>query len=97
MQRLEQRADSHRLLPRASSPWAHPPELITNDRVIGGLTSAAAAAGKDFYATFCKGELLATTARTAELVKLTENSFRDVNIAFANELACLRSPRYQRA
>ena len=62
-------------------------ELITNDRVIGGLTPAAASAGKDFYSSFCKGELLTTTARTAELVKLTENSFRDVNIAFANELS----------
>ena len=62
-------------------------ELISNDRVIGGLTPAAAAAGQAFYASFCQGELLATTARTAELVKLTENSFRDVNIAFANELS----------
>jgi UDP-N-acetyl-D-mannosaminuronic acid dehydrogenase len=62
-------------------------ELISNDRVIGGLTPAAAEAGKAFYATFCQGELLTTTARTAELVKLTENSFRDVNIALANELS----------
>ena len=62
-------------------------ELISNDRVIGGLTPAAAQAGQAFYASFCKGELLATTSRTAELVKLTENSFRDVNIAFANELS----------
>jgi UDP-N-acetyl-D-mannosaminuronic acid dehydrogenase len=62
-------------------------ELLSNDRVIGGLTPAAAEAGKAFYATFCQGELFTTTARTAELVKLTENSFRDVNIAFANELS----------
>ena len=62
-------------------------ELISNDRVIGGLTATATAAGQAFYASFCKGELLATSARTAELVKLTENSFRDVNIAFANELS----------
>jgi UDP-N-acetyl-D-mannosaminuronic acid dehydrogenase len=62
-------------------------ELISNDRVIGGLTPAAAVAGKTFYATFCQGKLLTTNARTAELVKLTENSFRDVNIAFANELS----------
>ena len=62
-------------------------ELISNDRVIGGLTPAAAEAGKAFYATFCQGELLITSARTAEMVKLTENSFRDVNIAFANELS----------
>jgi UDP-N-acetyl-D-mannosaminuronic acid dehydrogenase len=62
-------------------------ELISNDRVIGGLTPAAAEAGKAFYASFCQGELLTTDARTAELVKLTENSYRDVNIAFANELS----------
>jgi UDP-N-acetyl-D-mannosaminuronic acid dehydrogenase len=62
-------------------------ELLSNDRVIGGLTPAAAEAGEAFYATFCQGRLLTTTARTAELVKLTENSFRDVNIAFANELS----------
>jgi len=62
-------------------------ELVSNDRVIGGLTPVAAEAGKAFYATFCKGELLTTSAYTAELVKLTENSFRDVNIAFANELS----------
>ena len=62
-------------------------ELISNDRVIGGLTPAAAEAGKSFYGSFCQGELLTTSSRTAELVKLTENSFRDVNIAFANELS----------
>jgi UDP-N-acetyl-D-mannosaminuronic acid dehydrogenase len=62
-------------------------ELISNDRVIGGLTPAAADAGKAFYATFCRGQLLTTTARTAELVKLTENAYREVNIAFANELS----------
>lgn len=62
-------------------------ELISNDRVIGGLSPVAAEAGKSFYATFCEGELLTTSARTAELVKLAENSFRDVNIAFANELS----------
>ena len=62
-------------------------ELISNDRVIGGLTAADADAAKAFYATFCQGALLTTNAATAELVKLTENSFRDVNIAFANELS----------
>ncbi len=64
-------------------------ELISNDRVIGGLTSAAAEAGKAFYSTFCKGNLLVSSSRTAELVKLTENAFRDVNIAFANELSLI--------
>ncbi|NOL48009.1 nucleotide sugar dehydrogenase family protein [Synechococcus sp. MIT S9220] len=62
-------------------------ELISNDRVIGGLTSSAADAGHKFYTSFCKGKILKTTARTAELVKLSENAFRDVNIAFANELS----------
>lgn len=62
-------------------------ELVSNDRVIGGLTPAAAEAGEFFYSSFCEGKLLKTTVRTAELVKLTENSFRDVNIAFANELS----------
>ena len=62
-------------------------ELVSNDRVIGGLTPTAAKAGHAFYSSFCHGDLLVTSARTAELVKLTENSFRDVNIAFANELS----------
>lgn len=62
-------------------------ELISNSRVIGGLTSDASLQAKHFYSTFCKGDLLTTTASTAELVKLTENSYRDVNIAFANELS----------
>lgn len=62
-------------------------ELVSNDRVIGGMTPEAAEAGKAFYSSFCQGDLLTTSSRTAELVKLTENSFRDVNIAFANELS----------
>ncbi len=62
-------------------------ELISNDRVIGGLTPESTSAGQAFYSSFCRGELLETSARTAELVKLTENSYRDVNIAFANELS----------
>ena len=62
-------------------------ELIVNDRVIGGLSPESAEVGKNFYSQFCTGNLLSTDARTAELVKLTENSFRDVNIAFANELS----------
>ncbi len=62
-------------------------ELVQNDRVIGGINKASSLAGKDFYSSFCKGNLLTTNARTAEMVKLTENAFRDVNIAFANELS----------
>lgn len=64
-------------------------ELVTNDRVIGGITREAAERTRDLYATFCEAELYLTDARTAELSKLTENSFRDVNIAFANELSLI--------
>lgn len=62
-------------------------ELVENDRIIGGVCPASAEAARDFYASFVTGTCLVTDARTAELCKLTENSFRDVNIAFANELA----------
>jgi UDP-N-acetyl-D-mannosaminuronic acid dehydrogenase len=62
-------------------------ELVSNDRVIGGLTRKASAQAAALYKTFVEGECVITDARTAELCKLTENSFRDVNIAFANELS----------
>jgi UDP-N-acetyl-D-mannosaminuronic acid dehydrogenase len=62
-------------------------ELIENNRIIGGMTTACSAAAASLYRIFLKGECALTDARTAELVKLTENSFRDVNIAFANELS----------
>jgi UDP-N-acetyl-D-mannosaminuronic acid dehydrogenase len=64
-------------------------ELVENDRVVGGLTPAATHAVSDFYRTFVRGAVLETDAKTAEMCKLTENSFRDVNIAFANELSML--------
>lgn len=64
-------------------------EMVENDRIIGGMTPEATVAVKALYATFVKGELLETTSRTAEMSKLTENSFRDVNIAFANELSMI--------
>jgi UDP-N-acetyl-D-mannosaminuronic acid dehydrogenase len=64
-------------------------ELVENDRIVGGLTPTAAKAVADFYRTFVRGEVLETQARTAEMCKLTENSFRDVNIAFANELSLI--------
>ena len=64
-------------------------ELRTNDRIIGGMTPEATRRAKKIYSTFCQGELLETNDRTAELAKLTENSFRDVNIAFANELSLI--------
>jgi len=62
-------------------------ELVTNDRVIGGMSDKASHMAVALYKTFVEGECIITTARTAELCKLTENSFRDVNIAFANELS----------
>ncbi|MCT2260347.1 UDP-N-acetyl-D-mannosamine dehydrogenase [Brachybacterium muris] len=64
-------------------------EMVENDRIIGGLTREAAEMNKELYASFCNGELLLTDARTAEMAKLTENAFRDVNIAFANELSII--------
>lgn len=64
-------------------------ELVENDRVVGGTTPAAARAVANFYRSFVHGEVLETDAKTAEMCKLTENSFRDVNIAFANELSVL--------
>jgi len=64
-------------------------ELVQNDRVIGGLTAECARVAASLYARFVKGQCILTDARTAELCKLTENSFRDVNIAFANELSMI--------
>ncbi len=64
-------------------------ELVENDRVVGGITEIAAKKVKEFYKTFVKGDVLTTNSRTAEMSKLTENSFRDVNIAFANELSII--------
>lgn len=64
-------------------------ELVENDRIIGGLTPQCSARAVALYRTFVQGELLVTNARTAEMCKLTENSFRDVNIAFANELSII--------
>ncbi|MBA2817588.1 UDP-N-acetyl-D-mannosamine dehydrogenase [Candidatus Pantoea persica] len=64
-------------------------ELIHNDRVIGGMTPACSAQASALYRLFLQGECVETKARTAELCKLTENSFRDVNIAFANELSLI--------
>lgn len=62
-------------------------ELTGNNRIVGGLTPAAAKAAADFYRIFVTGEVVETDARTAEMCKLAENSFRDVNIAYANELS----------
>ena len=64
-------------------------ELVQNARVIGGIDRASAQAGRDLYATFVEGDILLTDATTAEMVKLMENTYRDVNIAIANEFARL--------
>lgn len=64
-------------------------EVVENDRIIGGVDDASTQACAEFYETFVSGQLHLTTARTAETTKLVENAFRDVNIAFANELSLL--------
>ncbi len=64
-------------------------ELVENDRIVGGMTTKAAEMAADLYQVFVRGECLLTDSRTAEMAKLTENSFRDVNIAFANELSLI--------
>ena len=64
-------------------------ELVRNDRVVGGMTPRCAERAAELYRMIIEGECFVTTARTAELVKLSENAFRDVNIAFANELSLI--------
>ncbi|PLX86472.1 MAG: UDP-N-acetyl-D-mannosamine dehydrogenase [Desulfuromonas sp.] len=62
-------------------------ELVDNDRIVGGVDRISAEKVRGLYKTFCSGEIVLTDSRTAEMTKLVENSFRDVNIAFANELS----------
>lgn len=64
-------------------------EIVANDRVIGGMTSRCSQAAIELYKLFVQGECIATDVRTAEMCKLAENSFRDTNIAFANELSMI--------
>jgi UDP-N-acetyl-D-mannosaminuronic acid dehydrogenase len=64
-------------------------ELVSNDRICGGLTPVASEAARELYRIFCSGEIFLTDARTAEMCKLTENASRDVGIAFANELSMI--------
>jgi len=64
-------------------------ELVENDRIIGGLTSISTKQAADFYRSFVNGNIIETDAKTAEMCKLAENSFRDINIAFANELSMI--------
>ena len=64
-------------------------ELVDNDRIVGGQTAEAAQTVGEFYRRFVRGRVLETDSKTAEMCKLTENSFRDLNIAFANELSII--------
>jgi len=64
-------------------------ELVENDRVVGGMTPRCGEIARALYQSFVRGDCILTDARTAEMCKLTENSFRDVNIAFANELSII--------
>jgi UDP-N-acetyl-D-mannosaminuronic acid dehydrogenase len=64
-------------------------ELVENDRVVGGVNEASTQKAIEFYQEFVRGDVLGTTAKTAEMIKLTENSSRDVQIAFANELSMI--------
>jgi UDP-N-acetyl-D-mannosaminuronic acid dehydrogenase len=64
-------------------------ELVENDRIVGGVNPLATEKAVEFYQTFVRGEVLSTDSRTAEMAKLTENSSRDVSIAFANELSLI--------
>lgn len=92
-------ADRRVDLDRADVGFAHCPERVipgrmieeitNNDRVVGGLRPQDAAKAAALYRTFCRGEIHLTDAHTAEMTKLAENAFRDVNIAFANELSIL--------
>jgi UDP-N-acetyl-D-mannosaminuronic acid dehydrogenase len=66
-------------------------ELVDNDRIVGGLTQESTKVVSDFYRSFVRGAVLETDAKTAEMCKITENSFRDVNIAFANEISIICS------
>lgn len=64
-------------------------ELVENDRIVGGINPQSTNCAAEFYRSFVRGEVLETNAVTAELTKLTENAFRDVNIAFANEMSLI--------
>lgn len=89
---LEEDADNAIYLahcPETVLPGKIMEEMENNDRVIGGLNPTATRAAVDLYQTFVTAEIVTTNAATAEMAKLTENSFRDVNIAFANELSII--------
>lgn len=75
--------------PERVLPGAVIRELVENDRVIGGMSPRCAERARNLYLTFVRGQCLISDAKTAEMTKLTENAFRDVNIAFANELSLI--------
>ena len=97
--RVSRRGDSFNDIQEESVYLSHCPErvlpgqilreLVENDRIVGGIETRSARKTKELYQKFVKGELLLTDSRTAEMSKLTENAFRDVNIAFANELSII--------
>jgi len=64
-------------------------ELVCNDRIVGGINKVSSKKAKDFYNLFVKGNIYVTNSKTAEMCKLVENSYRDVNIAFANEISMI--------
>lgn len=64
-------------------------ELVDNDRIVGGIDKVSAEKARELYSSFCNGDIYLTDSKTAEMAKLVENSFRDVNIAFANELSLI--------
>ena len=64
-------------------------EMVNNDRIVGGINERSTKVTSELYASICKGSVFETTAKTAELCKLAENSYRDINIAFANELSLI--------
>jgi len=87
---LRDKADIHVAhCPERVLPGSVLRELVDNDRIIGGISPRCAAEAAELYQTFVKGELHLTNARTAELAKLVENAFRDVNIGFANEVSLI--------
>ena len=73
--------------PERAMPGSTLYEMVNNDRIIGGLDEKSAALAKSIYASFVKGRLYITSIRTAEMIKLMENTYRDINIALANEFA----------
>lgn len=88
-QRGEQADISVAYCPERVLPGRVVHELVSNDRVIGGMTARCSRRAAELYKNFVEAECIPTTARTAEMCKLTENSFRDLNIAFANELSII--------